>query len=428
MDPTALSVVRDLFDHIDANVPREQDEQAEYARKLFDLLGHPGGAIAPIGEPCYQKTRLKELGTWSKDPWTQPTYGLDASTTQPIEFNNGLILDTAYAKLGVAGPGGDQSIEADGTVKTVVHFADSDSTLYNTAVSEGNVDGEVIRFRLPNVGQLRDLSKAVATAAQHLAESEHLTKNTAQIDGVCFIDGAVYPLGVVYWLLLEDNGRPTPAESSDLPGRILRNYVEFIDAQLAEDLPAVGVVKTSTIDEILSALEEKITQNGLTDEDGVRLDVPWTRDHQFIGEVLRDGSLDHLTYTSWFVQEHLMLENQAVDLLSSVESELSHGEPRDYRRAFFYVRLPKTGDVLRVEAPYLMVSDEDRRTAIRYKALKEIAKKQDVPGAIDRADRIANITTENRETIRKMIRSSEASFDHNWDGRWSDIEEHNRKR
>lgn len=427
MDPTALSVVRDLFDHIDANVPRERDEQAEYARKLFDHLGHPGGAIAPLGEPCYQKTRLSELGTWNEDPWTQPTYGLDASTTQPIEFNNGLIVDTAYAKLGVAGPEGDRSIEAEGTIKTVVHFADSDSTLYNTAVSEGNVDGEVIRFRLPDVGQLRDLSKAVATAAQHLAESEHLTRNTDRIDGMCFIDGAVYPLGVVYWLLLENSGRPTPAESSELPNRILRNYVEFIDAQLAADLPVVGVVKTSTIDEILSALKEKIAQNGLTDEDGVRLDVPWTRDHQFIGEVLRDGSLDHLTYTSWFVQEHLTIENQAVDLLRSVGSELSHGEPYDYRRAFFYVRLPKTGDVLRVESPYQMVSEEDRRTAIQYKALKEIAKKQDVPGAVDRADRSATITSENRETIRNMIRSSEASFDHNWDGRWSDIEEINRE-
>ncbi|UPM44249.1 DNA double-strand break repair nuclease NurA [Halocatena salina] len=423
MDPRALSVVRDLFEHIDANVPREQDEQAEYARELFDHLGQPGGAIVPLGEPRYQKTRLRELGTWNEDPWPQPTYGLDASTTQPIEFNNGLIVDTAYAKLGVAGAESDRSIEAEGTIKTVVYFTDSDSTLHSTAVSDGNVDGEVIRFRLPDVGQLRDLSKAVATAAQHLAESEHLISNRTQIDGVCFIDGAVYPLGVVYWLLLEDSGRPTPAESSELPRRILRNYVDFIDAQVTANLPVVGVVKTSTIDEMLSALEEKIARNDLTDENGGRLDVPWTRDHQFMGEVLRDDSLDHLTYTSWFVQENLILENRAVDLLTSVDGELSHGDPRDYRRAFFYVRLPKTGDVLRVESPYLLVSDEDRRTAIRYKVLKEIAKTQDVPGAIDRADRIATITRENRETIRNMIRSSEASFDHNWDGRWSDIEE-----
>jgi hypothetical protein len=142
-----------------------------------------------------------------------------------------------------------------------------------------------------------------------------------------------------------------------------------------------------------------------------------------MGEVLRGSSLNHLTYTSWFVQEELNLKNQSFDLLRSIESRLSHGDASDYRRAFFYVRLPKTGDILRVEAPYLMIREADRRRAVQYKTLKEIAKKQNVPGAIGRADRIARITSENRETIRNMIRSSEASFDHNWDGRWSDIED-----
>jgi len=182
------------------------------------------------------------------------------------------------------------------------------------------------------------------------------------------------------------------------------------------------VVKTSTMDEVLTALDEKILRHNITDDDGVRIEVPWTRDHQFIGEVLRGSSLNHLTYTSWFVQEELTLKNQSFDLLRSIESKLSHGDASDYRRAFFYLRLPKTGDLLRVEAPYLMIKKEDRRRAIQYKTLKEIAKKQNVPGAIGRADRIARITSENRETIRNMIRSSEASFDHNRDGRWSDIE------
>lgn len=421
MDSNALSVVRNLFNHIDANVPREQDEQAVYARELFDLLSHSGGSVEPLEEPRYQKTRLSELGTWTEDPWAQPTYGLDASTTQPIEFNNGLIVDTAYAKIGVVGQDADHTIEEEGTVKTVVYFADSESTLHDTDATEGRVDGEVVRF--PDVGRSRNLSKDVATAAQHLAESEHLVENTEGIDGVCFIDGAVYPLGVVYWLLLDEIGRSTPAGAWEIPRRILGNYADFIDEQFTKDLPVVGVVKTSTMDETLTALDKKITRHNLSDDDGVRIDVPWTRDHQFIGEVLRDSSLDHLTYTSWFVQEELPLRNQAFDLLNSIEPRLSHGDASDYRRAFFYVRLPKTGDVLRVEAPYLMVSDKDQRRAVQYKTLKEIAKKQDVPGAVGRADRIARITSENRETIRNMILSSEASFDHNWDGRWSDIED-----
>jgi len=189
MDSDALSVIRNLFDHIDANVPREQDEQAVYARELFDLLSHSGGSVEPLEEPSYQKTRLSELGTWTEDPWAKPTYGLDASTTQPLEFNNGLIVDTAYAKIGVVGQDADHTIEESGTVKTVVHFADSESTLYDTDATEGDVDGEVVRF--PDVDRSRNLSKDVATAAQHLAESEHLVENADGVDGVCFIDGAV---------------------------------------------------------------------------------------------------------------------------------------------------------------------------------------------------------------------------------------------
>jgi hypothetical protein len=87
------------------------------------------------------------------------------------------------------------------------------------------------------------------------------------------------------------------------------------------------------------------------------------------------------------------------------------------------VRLPKTGDLLRIEAPYLMVEDEDMREQVRLKALKEIAQRRGVPRAIHRADRLARISRENRDTIRDMIERTEYSYDHNWDGRWSDIEE-----
>lgn len=421
MDSKGLSVVTELFAHVDANVARDEAEQAAYARRLFDELGRDGGSIQAIGEPQYQKTRLSELGRWTGDPWPQQTYGLDASTTRPLEFNNGLIVDTAYAKLGVAGPNADRTVEEQGTVKTVVHLADDESTLHATEVEKDGVHGEVVRF--PDIGRSSQLTKRVATAAQHLAESEHLRSCADAIDGVCFLDGAVYPLGVIYWLTLGDLGRPTPAGGWDKPTEIVRNYITVIDEQFEKDLPVIGVVKTSTMDEVLTALERKLDANNVTADDGTPLDVPWTRDHQFVGEVLRDGSLDHLTYTSWFEQTELTVNGHSVDVVGSVSDHLSHGRPEDYRRAFFYVRLPKSADVLRVEVPYLMVADEERRQQVQYKALKEIARRQDVPEAIKRADRIARITNRNRETIREKITSSEYAHDYNWDGRWSDIED-----
>jgi len=420
MDSNGLSVVTELFAHVDANVTRSEEEQATYARRLFGELGRDGGSIEPLGEPQYQKTRLSELGRWTGDPWDGPTYGLDASTTRPIEFNNGLIVDTAYAKLGVSGADADHTVEERGTVKTVVYLADDESTLHESKFETGNVNGEVVRF--PDTGRSSRLTKRVATAAQHLAESEHLRNCSEKVDGVCFIDGAVFPLGIAYWLVLAELGRTTPAGTWDRPKEILGNYASFVDTQLEKGLPVVGVVKTSTMDELLTALESKLDTDGAT-ADGTPLSVPWTRDHQFVSEVLRDDSLDHLTYTSWFVQRELTVDGRGFDILGSIREQLAHGPPKAYRRAFFYVRLPKTSTVLRVEAPYLVVENEQRRRQVQYKTLKEIARRQDVPEAIKRADRIARITSQNRETIRDMITSSEYSYDYNRDGRWSDIED-----
>jgi hypothetical protein len=421
MDSNGLSVVTELFGHIDANVARDEGRQAAYARRLFDELGRSGGSIEAIDDPRYRKTRLSELGRWTGDPWGEPTYGLDASTTRPIEFNNGLIVDTAYAKLGVSGADTDHAVEERGTVKTVVYLDDDESTLHETAFEAGDVSGEVVRY--PTTGRSSRLAKRVATAAQYLSESEHLRKNGDAVDGVCFIDGAVFPLGIAYWLILAELGRTTPAGTWEKPNEILRNYASFVDGQLEKGLPVIGVVKTSTMDELLTALEAKLDAHRVTNDSGASLDVPWTRDHQFVSEVLRDGDLDHLTYTSWFVQEELTVDGREFDLLGSIRGHLDNGSPDAYRRAFFYVRLPKTSDLFRVETPYLFVDEPDRRRQVQYKALKEIARRQDVPEAIKRADRIARITSQNRETIRDMITSSEYAHDYNRDGRWSDIED-----
>jgi hypothetical protein len=423
MDTDALGIVRDMFAHIDATVPRATTQQADYARQLFDALGLDGGRVTAIEEPAYWKTRIDELGTWTGDPWTTPTYGLDASTTRPLEFNNGLIVDTAYAKLGVAGPDADKQIEETGTIDTVVYFDDSESTLHSKQFGDERVTGEVVQF--PPTDRSATLSKSVAAAAQGLAESRQAARHVDALDGVVFLDGAVYPLGVLYWVLLAQVGRSTPAGTWNKPGEIVRNYIDVIDTQYEAGYPVVGVVKTSTISQLLDALDAKLDANGeqmVAGRPG-RPDVPWTRDHQFIAEVLREDSLDHLTYTSWFVHEGVPIDGQAMELLEPFERTLSHGMPTDYRRAFFYVRLPKTGDVLRVETPRLMITDEDTRAQVQYKALKEIAQTRDVPRAVRRADRIARISRENRSTIRDFLTTADYAHDYNWDGRWTDIEQ-----
>jgi len=146
MDERAFDVVRQLAERVDAGIPRNVDDQAGHARDLFDLLTHDGGTVEPIGEPEYFKTRKAELGTWTDDPWTEPTYGVDASTTRPLEYNNGLVVDTAHAKLGVSGADSDRTPEQRGTVVTGVYLEDDDVTLHHEQTERGSVEGEIIRI------------------------------------------------------------------------------------------------------------------------------------------------------------------------------------------------------------------------------------------------------------------------------------------
>ncbi len=415
MDRSAFGITKQLCEHIDESVPRETASQTEYARRRFAALDREGGQVVALDSPVCMKTKTADLGTWSEDPWPEHTYGLDASTTTPIEFNNGLLFDVAYAKLGVVGAGADRALERRGTIRTVVHFEDDESRFYPQTfeTDEGRINGAVLAFRGPaSTNGARDVARSVSTVAQRLAEGRHAAAHADELDGALFIDGSVYPLGVLYWLMLEAVGRSSMPADWEKPREIATHYIDLIDAQYEKGLPVLGIVKTSMTNQLLDALEAKIGES-----------VPWQRDHQFVSEVLRDDSLNHLTYTSWFVHEQTEIDNRSFEMLSTVADRLRHGDPPEYRRAFFYVRLPKTGGVLRVEAPLLMVEDGERREAVQRKALCEIARRGDVPRAVARADRIARISPDNRDRIRDLIASTESYHDYNEDGRWKDIED-----
>ncbi|SNZ12321.1 NurA domain-containing protein [Natronoarchaeum philippinense] len=422
MDSESLGIVREMFEAVDQAVPREPTSQADHARQLFELLAREGGHVEAIGEPQYWRTRIDELGTWSDDPWAGATYGVDAGTTRPIEYNNGLVVDTAYAKTAVAGNDDGGEIERTGHITGVAYFDDDDSTLHAQTFDGDNVTAELIPFPQP-AKEPRNIGKSVASVAQRMSESRQALASVESVDGPLFLDGAVLPLGIVYWLLLDYTGGRSPAGSWDVPADIVGNYIEVIDRQYERDQPVIGIVKTSSLSQLLSSLREKIASHNIRDDSGRLVSVPWTRDHQFMSEVLRFDDLEYLTYTSWFVQQSREIQGQHVEALEPISGRGRHGDAEAYRRAFCYVRLPKTGDLLRIEAPYLMVKDEDMREQMRLKALKEIAQRRGVPRAIHRADRLARISRENRDTIRDMIERTEYSYDHNWDGRWSDIEE-----
>jgi hypothetical protein len=424
MDQRSFSVIGELLQTVDEAISDDLPSQTEQARSAFEHLHLEDGTVSSIGEPAYKRISIGEIGSWSGDPWTdRPTYGIDASTTRPLEYTNGLALDIAHAKLAVCGADADRSHETASQITASVYYDNPDATLQDETISEGNVHAELVRFPR-SISSTRNITTSLSTIAQKLAEGGHAADSLDQIDGPLFIDGSVLPLGIMYWLLVDKIGQDSPAATWDLPREIAKNYIETIDQQYAAGNPVIGIVKTTSAIETVDSLRQKIAANGLTDSRGRELPVPWTRDDQFFSQVLHDSQdehLNHITFTDWFVSEGQVIDSNVLHLLEPLSESLSHGTPEQYRRAFCYCRLPKTGDMLRIETPYLMIQAESTRRAVKWKALKEIAARRGVPRAIQRADTLAQITRDNREDIEAMITTSDATFQHNEDGRWRDL-------
>lgn len=418
MDERALGVVSDLVKRVDEGLSRDTEDQTANARELFELLSLDGGSVEPFESPEFLKTPAAELGTWDEDPWEDPTYGIDASTTRPMEYDNGLIVDIAHAKLGVNGASADRRIESRGTVVTGLYSGTRDLTLSSMGTDDDAVIGEIIQIPASRVQ--RNVTSTLTSAVQRRAESRHAKRCLEDIDGPLFLDGSVYPLDLLPRVSdSTDDGSLDPGW--ELPAEVVRTYVEIVDGCFERDVPVYGIVKTSEMRVMLRSLRAKIERNEVRTDDGRLRTVPYRRDAQFISSVLRDNSLKHLAYTTWFVETDTNYSSDVSERLEPVGAELDHGPPADYRRAFCYVRLPETGNVFRIETPLLFLECGPGPKAVRLKVLKEIARRNDVPGAVARADRIARISSENRDNIRNRLEKAEPTYDYNHDGRWSGL-------
>lgn len=423
MNTEALGVVQELLEDVSEALPEGHMSQTERAREVFLTLNKKGGTITPVEEPTYQRTRLDQLGTYSDDPWGMPTYGVDASTTRPIEYTNGLVLNVANAKLAVSGPDADHEVEQCSTVVAAAYLDHDETTLSDAGTSAGRITARLVRFPV-QLDEPQNVTSSLGTVAQRLSESVHVLEHLDAIDGPLVIDGAVYPLSVVYWLLLDLSGQWSPARRWDLPRELLLNYVELIETQYERGLPVVGVAKTASTTEVIDTIDAIVDRHDLTDEYGRPWPTPWTRDENLFAQVLFDGSedtFDYLPYTSWLESRGAVFEGTIRELLEPVADELSYSDPADYRRVFCYVRLPRTGDLLRIEVPKLMIDDSEMRRDVQLKVLKMIARRQRVPQPVMRADELARITQDNRDAIKNMIGSAEPTFNHNLDGRWKDL-------
>jgi hypothetical protein len=96
-----------------------------------------------------------------------------------------------------------------------------------------------------------------------------------------------------------------------------------------------------------------------------------------------------------------------------------------YEVTFFVVYDPRDDLVYRVEAPYAFTRDEELREQLTTHVLSEVAGERGPPLPVGKADELARIDRQGKETLRRRIErefdtSQQQSYN---DKRWNAVEE-----
>jgi len=405
----AVSALEEVFRYIDENA--DGDDDIPDARHLFrEYMARDGGEVDVLEPPRVYREPAAELADGALfDCW----YGVDASTVPPKKFRNGMVASAAVASCGALGDC-DESLEELETVVSAVHaeFEDVDSAVEL-------IDDDVTLNLVPvdEAPARSELDKWVGSSARVPAECWHTERLADTIDGPLFLDGSLYPMSVLPFVNMMRTSRGPDnsvafeeIEEMGLAASAIQSRIDAIDRLASRGLPTLGFTKTLRSDDVVAALSKK------TEPLGEPPRIPWDDDSQFVSSLLSDDEPDHLTFTSWLVRSRQRVYGHDLEPLDGFRIPDGR-DPRDFRRAFFFVRLPDD-IILRVEAPLMLVDSTEDRMRLQQLALAHIAEAGDVPFAIKRADDRARISREARRHLVGLIRGTEEVGDYNTDRRW----------
>lgn len=414
--PEEEKAIVELFDEVsevvgEATVDRDYDAR-DVLRDTFDTDTTGVQALdEPVTIHCEDRHDLAKL------PMPYDTvYGIDGSTTRPESFANGLVVDVANAKAAMLGDG-DEDIERESTIVGAYHITDDTVEMAEKTLRQDNITSKLVSIEPTAARSIRD---QVSTTARTLAEGHHAERIAPRLDGPLFLDGAIYPLSVRSTLLfakrevVRGEADLTHTTGKQREQDIVDAYVHAIDSQRENGYPVIGVVKAMSTDMLVSAAEENLLRQH------EEVNLPWTRDDQLLADALYVPGPDDVTFTSWFVEGALGdADGTQVEPLMGFDVA---GDPKEYRRAFFYVRLPTTKTVFRIEAPLMMARTEDTRNKLQQMVLRLLVESGDTPAVVKRADNRANISQDNSKGLkRRLLREMKKVYGYNRDGRFEDI-------
>ena len=375
--------------------------------EFLDPLYRDGDVLLePLDEQYRRAAPLPEIALEERPFDTQ--HGLDSGTINPTTFKNGLVLDVAQAAM--AAVPSNLDLHRRRTVVVGAHTNDRTLNLGDDGwlrEDEGYTHERL--FEVPPVD--RYAQTVVHALALYLAESHHAIERADDVTDLLILDGPIYPTGLLNWT----DRHPELAnllEADERPRDVVENYVRLVERFVERDVPIVGFVKNSAANGLTRALRERTT-------------APWANDNAFFEHVLArraDGEIrtDAITYTNWFrsrvgTDRTLSTAGNALGIDRSLD-------PDAYEVTFFAIYDPRTELVYRVEAPYAVTRDAERRTQLTRQLVADVAAERGPPLAVAKADELARIGAGGKQQLRERIGQEfdsgrQRSYDdHRWGG------------
>jgi len=356
--------------------------------EFLDPLYRDGEAVLePLDEQYRRAAPLPEIALEKRPFDTQ--HGLDSGTINPTTFKNGLVLDVAQAAM--AAVPSDLDLHRSRTVVVGAHTNDSTLSLGDDEWhrnDEGYTHERL--FEVPRVD--RYAQTVVHALALYLAESHHALERAGDVTDLLILDGPIYPTGLLNWA----DRHPELAnllETDERPADVVENYVRLVERFVDRDVPIAGFVKNSVANGVTRTLRERTA-------------APWANDDALFEHVLarRDGGeirTDAITYTNWFrsrvgTDRVLSTAGDALGISRSLD-------PAAYEVTFFALYDPRTELVYRVQAPYAVTRNPDRRERLIRQIVADVAAERGPPTAVAKADELARIDAAGKQRLSERI-------------------------
>lgn len=353
---------------------------------LDPLVADGRRVLEPVDRQFRKRVSIEDAAL-CEQPYPE-SHGLDSGTINPTTYKNGVVMDVAHAALGSVPT--DLDCHRARSLVIALHLRD-DTLWFNedwVGYDEGYSQRRILQVR--NIDRYTE--GAVHALALYLAESEHALEHAAGIDDLLILDGPLYPKELLGWndrhpsladRLLDDTG----------PRSVVENYLQLVESFLDRSVPLAGFVKNPAAKRITRALSADV-------------ETPWVDDSALFVRLLeqREGGervRDELTYTNWFVSRGgtdrtFAADGDALDFERTRQDE-------DYEVTFFVVYDPRDDVLYKVEAPYGVTKDEQTREALQKQMLAEVAGERGPPRAVAKADELARIGANEKESLRRMI-------------------------